>query len=758
MSDYKVAGKGFSRIDASDKVLGTARFAADNISTRTLIGMIVGSKHAYAKVISVDVSKAIKIPGVRVVLTREDCPDNRFGGSIKDRSWFAKDGYVRFEGDPVAAIAAESREAAIAASEAIEIKYKVLEPVVSALSARKGEGPIIHKNWKNLNLGPESDGRVIARFEKGIGELEEALEMSDFVFEHTFQTSYVHAAYLEPHACLVEPSGDGKVTILTSTQSPFDIRNGVCDALGLPHTKVRVIPTEIGGGFGAKIRSTVEHIVALLALKTNRPIHYEMSREDDHRIVNPRHPHVINIKTGVTKDGKIIARDIDVTMDHGAYADAAPMQCSSKMALATSTYHIPNFRIKACTTYTNGPVSGPVRAPSGPQYHYAMEVHTDIIAREMGIDPVEFRRKNALQPGDKIVPSGGPYADGEYKEGSIRDVLEKVVEEGDWGDPIDLDPSLSAEGWVPGRGIAFGYWPGPGGAASCSIRLNDDGSFHVVGGSVNLTGSSTSLCQLAAEELGVGLDKVRFDTGDTDTAPESIRAAGSMVTRSLGAAVLKAAKDARSKILKVASSKLEANPEDLVIEDGHVFVKSSPDRSISLSAVAKSAPQLHGFILGEGESEAPPPCPIYTAQIAEVAVNPEIGEIKVLRLLCAQDVGFAINPLSVAGQIEGAMIQGMGMALLEKLSQNLDGKLSGESLHDYLLPTSLDLPKLEVFLLENPAEGTPYGARGVGEPPICATAAAIGNAIQDAVGATIFSIPVSPDDIKEAMGSLEKVS
>ena len=210
--------------------------------------------------------------------------------------------------------------------------------------------------------------------------------------------------------------------------------------------------------------------------------------------------------------------------------------------------------------------------------------------------------------------------------------------------------------------------------------------------------------------------------------------------------------------MKVASSKLEANPDDLQIENGLVFVKSSPDTSISLSAVAKSAPQIHGYIIGEGESEAPPPCPIYTAQIAEVAVNPEIGEVKVLRLLCVQDVGFAINPLSVAGQIEGAMIQGMGIALLEELSQNLEGKLSGESLHDYLLPTSLDLPKLEVFLLENPAEGTPYGARGVGEPPICATAAAIGNAIQDAVGTTVFSIPISPDNLKEAIDSLEKVS
>ena len=758
MSDYKVAGKGFSRIDASDKVLGTARFGADKTSSRTLIGMIVGSKHAFAKVLSIDVSKAIQIPGVRAVLTRENSPKNRFGGSIKDRTWFAKDGYVRFEGDPVAAIAAESREAAIAASEALEIKYKVLAPVVSALDARNGEGPIIHKEWKNLNLGPESDGRVIARFQKGIGNIEEGFENSDFIFEHTFQTGYVHAAYIEPHACLVEPSGDGKVTIWTSTQSPYDIRNGVCDALQLPHTKVRVIPTEIGGGFGAKIRSTVEHIVALLALKTNRPIHYEMSREDDHRAVNPRHPHVISIKTGVSKDGEIIARDIDVTMGHGAYADGAPMQCSSKMALATATYNIPNFHIKACTTYTNGPVSGPVRAPSGPQYHYAMEVHTDIVAREIGIDPVEFRRKNALQPGDKIVPSGGPYSDGEYKEGSISAVLEKVVKEGDWGSPIEIDSSLISEGWLPGRGIAFGYWPGPGGAASCTIRLNDDGSFHLVGGSVNLTGSSTSLCQLAAEELGVGLDKVRFDSGDTDTAPESIRAAGSMVTRSLGAAVLKAAKDARSKILKVASSKLEANPDDLQIENGLVFVQSSPDRSISLSAVAKSAPQILGYIIGEGESEAPPPCPIYTAQIAEVAVNPEIGEVKVLRLVCVQDVGFAINPLSVAGQIEGAMIQGMGIALLEELSQNLEGKLSGESLHDYLLPTSLDLPKLEVFLLENPAKGTPYGARGVGEPPICATAAAIGNAIQDAVGTTVFSIPVSPDNLKEAIDSLEKVS
>ena len=746
MTDYKVAGMGLTRIDAPDKVAGSAKYAADVPSSRALIGLVLGSPHPYAKVKSVDVDKARQIAGVRAVVTRDEAPRIRFGANIKDQSWFAQDGFVRYGGEPVAAVAAEDMDAAQAAIESIRVEYEVLEPVVNGLDSRAGKGLAVHEDWRELGLGPNADKNVIARFEKEIGDVDAGYKEADRIFEHTFSTPFVHAGYIEPHACIAEAGADGKVTIWTTTQDAWSIRADVAEALGLPATQVRVIPTEIGGGFGAKLKSTYEHIAALLALKTDQTVRMEMTREEDHIGVNPRHPHFITIRTAVKSDGTFIARELDVTMDHGAYGRGAPFQCSSKMLMGSSSYRIPNVRIRACTVYTNGPVCGPVRAPSGPQYHFATEVQMDIIAREMGIDPLEIRRINSLRPGDETLA-------GREEAPSMRSVLDSTAVEGDWGEKIQANGELEGEGWKLGRGIACGYWPGPGEASSCTVRLNQDGTVQVIAGTVNLTGMSTSICQLAAEELGVSLDEVRYTNGDTDSVPESSAASGSKATRAVGMATLSAARDLRNKILNVASVKLEAAADDLVLEDGQVKVASAPDRAMTLAQVAKAAPEIQGFLIGQGESAKPPPCPIHTGQVADVAVNPELGEIRVLRLTCVQDVGFAINPLSVVGQIEGAMLQGLGLALMEEQPRRPDGNLHGDTFHEYLIPTSMDMPELKAVLYDNPAEGTPYGMRGVGEPPIVATAAAIVNAIQDAVGIPVFSLPVGPHHIREALAT-----
>ena len=745
MSEYKIAGKNLARIDAPDKAAGTACFAADvPPPPRGLHGLVLRSPHPYAKVVSVDSRAAEKIPGVRAVVTRENGPQHTFGGGIKDQCWFARDGFVRYTGEPVAAVAAETLDAARAAIEAIRVKYEVLEPVVNVLDSRAGKGGFVHENWRDLKLGPNSEGNVIASFEREMGNAAVGFAEADRIFEHTFFTPRSHAAYIEPHACTAEAGADGDVTVWTSTQDAWSIRAGMADALAYPLNRIRVIPTEIGGGFGAKLQSSIEHIAALLSLRSGESVRIEMTREEDHHSASPRHPHFITIRTGVKNDGTLIARELDVTMDHGAYGRGAPFQCQSKMMMGSCTYRIPNVKVRACTVYTNGPISGPVRAPSGPQYHFATEVHLDIIARELGIDPLEIRRINALRPGDVTLapPEENP---------SMRAVVDRVAEECGWGSAVSSAAELEAEGWQTGRGIACGYWGGPGESASCSLRLNDDGSIQIMAGTVNLTGMSTALCQLTAEEFGIGLDEVRYSTGDTDTVPQSTAASGSKATRSVAQAILGAAEDIREKIFAVASTRLEADPNDLVLKDGKVHVASAPDRSLTLAEVAAAAPGVHGFVIGSGETAKPPPCPIHTAQVAEVAVNPDSGEVRVLRLLCVQDVGFAINPISVAGQIEGAMIQGLGLALMEELPHNESGGLAGESLHEYLVPTSLDMPELKAILMDNPAEGTPYGMRGVGEPPIVATAAAIVNAIHDAVGAPLFTIPVGPHHVRAAM-------
>ena len=287
----------------------------------------------------------------------------------------------------------------------------------------------------------------------------------------------------------------------------------------------------------------------------------------------------------------------------------------------------------------------------------------------------------------------------------MRSVLDSTAVEGKWGEKIEANGEVQGDGWKLGRGIACGYWPGPGEASSCTVRLNQDGTVQVVAGTVNLTGMSTSICQLAAEELGVSLDEVRYSNGDTDSVPESSAASGSKATRAVGMATLSAARDLRDKILNVASIKLEAAADDLVLEDGQVKVGSAPDRALTLAQVAKAAPEIQGFLIGQGESAKPPPCPIHTGQIADVAVNPELGEIRVLRLTCVQDVGFAINPLSVVGQIEGAMIQGLGLALMEEQPRRPDGNLHGDTFHEYLIPTSMDMPELNAVLYGQSGRG-----------------------------------------------------
>ena len=745
MSEFKVAGKGHVRLDAPDKAAGVARFGADIPANRALIGLVLRSPNAHARLVSVDARRARRIPGVCAVLTGEDCPDTRFGGDVQDQRLLARDGFVRYVGDPVAAVAAETREAARAALEAIAVRYEVLAPAVDPLAGREGRDPLLHRDWREIGLGPGGHGNLIASVEQDMGDVDKGFAEADRIFEHIFTTPFSHPAYIEPHACLAEAGADGRVTIWTSTQAPYWIRDEVAEALGLPVSRIRVIPTEVGGGFSGKIFSFIEHIAALLALRSGRPVRAEMTREEDHSTVNPRHPHHIRIRTGVMGNGTLLAREMDVTLEHGAYGRMGAYQAKSKMVMAAGSYRVPNVRVRAFAVYTNAPICGPVRAPSGPQYHFATEVHMDIIVRELGIDPLEIRRRNAVRGGDASLFGVQP-------DDVMPEVLERAAREGEWGAPIRAGGDLEGPGWVRGRGIACGFWSSPGGGASCTMKLNEDGTVQVVSGTVNLTGATTSLSQLAAEELGLNLDAVQFDCGDTDTAPRSIHAGGSMVTRSVGAAVLGAAASLKGKILSVAAEKLEVAPEDLVLEGGKVFARAAPERSLGLGEVAGAAPGVQGFLLGASESAAPPPCPIHTAQVAEVAVNPELGEVRVLRLTCVEDVGFAINPLSVSGQIEGAMIQGMGLALMEEQHRGPDGSLTGASFHDYLIPTSLDMPEIKTVLLDNPASDlrAPYGARPVGEPPIVATVPAIANAIYDAIGCPFFSIPIAPHHVRAA--------
>lgn len=755
MAKRSLIGKAVPRIDALAKATGKTVFITDLELPGMLVGRVLRSPLPHARIVGIDTRKAEKLHGVKAVVTATDFPDVRYGMFVKDQPVLARD-KVRYVGERVAAVAAIDVETADQASSLIDVEYQELDPVFDPLEALKPDAPPIHEHIDEYATAFDTIVKyqnVCSRSGVKRGNVEEGFAQADFVFEDTFTTPMVHQGYIEPHACVAQSEPSGKVTVWTVTPAVFNMRNELAEVLGLPTNMVKVVACPVGGSFGGKNDLRLEPICARLAQKSGRAVKMVMDREEEFADGSPRHASVIRLKTGVTKDGRIVARQAHMVFDTGAYAEFGPAVASEAAKQISGPYRIPHLDIDSLCVYTNKVSCGCFRCHGTPEPTFAYESQMDIIAARLGIDPLEIRLRNAVVHGD-------PSATGEIYRGiSLRENLRKVAAQVNWGS--------ERKGRNRGRGIACGQWRTGGRPTTAIIKLDEHGKVAVTTGCVDVTGSNTMIIQVVAEELGIEMADVQIIPLDTDNAPFDAGSSGTRTTHSVGGVVRKAAAQVRSQVLDLAAEMLEANRDDLEIEDGRVLVRGVPERSIGLAQVAQQAFRMNGGPIiatssNPGNYLKPDPEVIrglcfsgaiefiHPVQVADVEVDPDTGEVSVVSLASVHDIGKAINPASASSQVEGGAAQGIGYALFEEIICQ-DGIVLNPSGAPYLQPTAPDVPRIDAILVEDQPGLGPYGAKGIAEAPIVPTAPAIANAIYDAIGVRIKSLPITPDKVVEAL-------
>jgi xanthine dehydrogenase molybdenum-binding subunit len=743
MPEERVLGKNYPRVDAADKVSGRSQYAGDVYLPGMLIGKVLKSSRLHARILRIDTSNAEQVPGVRAVITGKDVPDVRFGsGAVKDRRVFALD-RVRYVGEPLAAVAAVDEIAALEALDLIQVEYEDLPAVTDPIDALKPDAPLVHEHLPRYEgYAAGMGGNVCTILDSDRGDVDRAFAEADSIFEDTFRSQGINQGYLEPMACVANVEPSGRINVWTSTQGPYAVRASLAAVLQMPIARLRIIPMELGGGFGAKLRLCLEPYPVFLSLKTGKPVKIVATREEVFTLSGFRLPTTVYLKTGVLKDGTIVAREAISIFDMGAYLGAG---VQSGVSHTIGPYNIPNHRVRSYAVYTNKIWAGSYRASGVADVTFAVESHTETIARKLSMDPWEFRMKNILKEGDIAIQGGLIPRNG------LQQTLEAIKARMHW-------PRKSEEG--NGIGLAVCQWRSGSGPSTASISINEDGTLSLLTGSVDITGTDTVLAQIAAVVLGVDMQQVIIARRDTDVAPFTGPSGGSRIVYSQGKAVQMAAEDAKRKLIALAAERLQVPPEALACARGRVYVADSPERGYSLGELARlSFTSKAGPILGTASLSSMPFAPVFNAQAAEVKVDRETGTVRIVRFVQAQDVGVAINPMAVEGQIEGGAVQGIGRALSEEVAiQN--GQILNPSLTTYLMPLAPDIPAIENVLVEVPTEEGPFGARAVAEPPGFGPPAAIANAIEDAVGVRIKELPLSAEKILCALqgGALEDVT
>ena len=737
MTTYKVLEQNNPRVDAWEKVTGRATYAGDVYLPGMLLCKILASTRSHARIVSIDTSKAEALPGVRVVITGSDFPEIRFGsGALKDRYIMARD-EVYYIGEPVAAVAAEDEITAQEAIGLIQVEYEDLESVVDPLASLREGSPAVHpdlESFEGYGFTIEG-GNICTLLDADRGDVDQAFEDADFVFEDTFRSQGINQGFLEPMACVASVEANGRLTVWASTQGPYQVRAQLAQVLDMPLSNIKIIPMELGGGFGAKLRLAFEAFPALLSMKTGSPVKLINTREEVFTLNGPRHPVTNYLKTGVNKDGSIVAREAYTIFDVGAYLGAGP---NSGIGHGLGAYNIPNFRLRSYGAYTNKVYVGSYRASGVADMTFAVESHMDMIAHKIGIDPLEFRLKNAIKEGDTAV--NGSRVPGNGLEECLMAIKERL------GLPKEMPEGQ-------GVGIALCEWRSGTGPSTASISVNEDGTVSLLTGSVDISGSDTSLASIAAEALGIGYNQVIVARRDTDLAPFTGPSGGSRIVYSQGKAVELAAEDARNKLLALASDRLGVPQDALVCAEGRVYVQDNPPQGFTIGQLASmSVNSRTGPVIGNASLSTLPYAPVFSAQAAEVVVDKETGQVKLTRYVQCQDVGVAINPMAVEGQLEGGAVQGIGRALTEDLQFDAEtGAIRNPSFASYLMPLALDLPELETLMVRVPSEDGPFGARAVAEPPGFGPPAAIANAIYDAVGVRIRELPLSGERVLAAL-------
>ncbi|MFQ5896274.1 MAG: xanthine dehydrogenase family protein molybdopterin-binding subunit, partial [Nitrospinota bacterium] len=730
-------------VDGIPKATGDALYGVDATAPGALTGRVLRSPLPHARIARVDCSRAMRVPGVRLILTGEDVPPARFGRTLKDQSCLAT-GRVRYLGDRVAAVAAEEEDALEEALSLIRVDYERLPELFDPREAMAEGAAVIHPELATYPgfKGPFDHPHVAHRTVIQKGDVEAARRESDEVFEDHFELQVVHQGYLEPHGCLALPEGGRRLVIYTCTQAPFLVREILADVTGLPMSALRVVGTHVGGAFGAKGMVADEPVCALLALRTGRPVRMRMSREEEFTSGSPRHPCLIDLTTGVKRDGTVVFRDARMLFDAGAYALNTPAVIPGGVSRIGGPYRMAHFRTVGYAVYTNTTPYGQYRAPGDPQAAFASEVQMDIIAERLGVDPVEIRMRNALEEGD-VAPIGDVWRHVGYKQ-----TLRAAAERAGWGKARKARP-----GKAVGMGVASSERTVGIGTSGAVVKLNEDGSTTLLAGATDLgTGTDTVLLQVVAEELGLPFERCSIVSRDTENTPFDTGAGGSKTTFIAGNAVRAAALDAKRQLLELAAEELEASPEDLEFADGGVRVKGAPERKVTLAALSVFAQkQRGGPVLGRGSfNETVRNVPTFATQVAEVEVDTETGEVALLNLTLAHDCGTALNPQAVAGQLEGGAVQGLGYGLMEEMILE-GGRVLTPDFARYEIPTSADVPPLHTILVEDAPGPGPFGAKAVGEPGCVPTAAAVANAIYDAVGVRMKTLPATAEKVLLAL-------
>ncbi len=754
--EYNVVGTRPIRHDGTDKVTGRARYGADVHLPGLLHASLLRSPHPHARIVSIDASRAHALPGVKAVVTSADLPQPsgkvvELGeGAMVNPKFMSNNclasGKALYKGHAVAAVAATSPHIAEQALSLIDVEYEVLPSVIDVLEAMKDGAPILHERLANLSKagirpgglrseedeGPSSN--VANHFVFEVGDPEQGFQEADVVIEREFRTSTVHQGYIEPHSATALWNADGNLTIWCSTQGQFGVRDHTATMLGMPVSKIKVVPMEIGGGFGGKIIPYLEPVVALLSKKSGHPVKLTMTRTEVFEATGPTSAGYVRVKMGVTKEGRITAADAYLAFEAGAFP-GSPVNPGSQCIFGP--YDIPNAHVEGLDVVVNKPKTAAYRAPGAPTAAFAAESLIDEICENLAMDPLEFRLLNGSREGTRRVTGL------KFPRIGCLETLQAAKEHEHYTAPL--------EGPYRGRGMAAGFWINNSGQACAIASVNADGTVSLVEGSPDIGGSRTAVAMQLAEVLGIAAEDVHPSVGDTDSVGYTYLTGGSGVAFKMGWACYEAAHDVKRQMIQRAAAIWDVPPEDIDYTNGTISHKSDPELRYTFKELAAQLNSTGGPIVGRANLDPRGFGGAFAVHIVDVEVDPDTGKVTILRYTALQDAGKAIHPSYVEGQMQGGAVQGIGWALNEEYFYNDKAELMNSSFLDYRMPTSLDLPMIDTVIVEAANPGHPYGVRGVGEVPIVPPLAAIANAVHRAIGVRMRKLPMSPGAILEAL-------
>lgn len=735
------------RPDGVDKVTGRARFGADFDLPDSLVGLVFRSPHAHARILSIDLSKALALPGVKAIITADDMPEisedmalvNNQPPDFRDLSAnILARAKVLYEGHAIAAVAAVDEKTAQLALSLIDVDYAVLPHVIDLQQAMEPDAPLLHENLitSGIRPTPKKASNIASRYEQVHGDVDAGFAQAEVVISEEFTTQPVHQAYIEPHACLARVSADGHADIWCSSQGQFMVQAYCARLLDMAPDKIRVIPMEIGGGFGGKTTVYLEPLAVLLAQKSRQAVRMQMSRSDVFKATGPTSGTYISLKIGARKDGTLVAAQGVLCYQAGAFP-GSPMRLGCMTAFAP--YNIPNVKLIGYDVVSNRPKSAAYRAPGAPMASFAAESLIDMLAQKLDMDPIELRLLNAADDGTQTAYGVT------FKNIGYRQTLDAAKQHAHY--KTTLGPNQ-------GRGVASGFWFNIGGPSSATISLNDDGTVQVTTGNPDIGGSRASMAIMAAETLGIAYDRVQVLIGDTSAVAHSDMTGGSRVTFAVGMAVTQAAESLIEELKRRAAQLWSVDVADITWQAGSaVLTNSQPgkQKQLGLAEIAGYCAQSGDRVRADVTLTAQGAGPGFATHLCDVEVDPETGAVKVLRYTAIQDVGTAIHPAYVEGQMQGGAAQGIGWALNEACLYDENGRLQNPGFLDYRIPVASDLPMIDTVLVEVPNPRHPFGVKGVGEVPIVPPLAAVANAVARASAVRLFDLPMTPAAVHKAI-------